>query len=264
MNNQPTLFDTSALNLGQEYLAKLDFENARKNLEEALGRQGEKDHSIAQLLDCCDEWHELVADKEIENYHQVLMKCYLSYEFPKNTNTFQKGIVKYIAEGLLSEVISPSADFESFIDDLMVKELYHLATDLLKNLLQQHPKENQYLYFLAQAQFKNGFYDSANENYIRALILHPDMSYTKRIKNKQLKKLMKLYGIYHAPAYSLINNIKSRVHFPDHENLNEHQKEGIKAYRLVQKFIDNRGEIEVRKEISEYSSSLWEECRKLI
>lgn len=264
MKSQPTLFDNSALNLGQEYLSKLDFEKAVGFFEEAKSSENNADEIIDDLMDCCIEWQDLLFDKESTNFNSTLLKSYLDYKFPKNTNVFQKTLLVYIAQNILKEKIIPSKELENFIDILIKNKEYDLAEKTLKSLIAEYPEHKQYLYSLAQVQYLNGYYDDANENYIRALLLCPDIAYFKRVKNKKLKEVMRLHGIYLAPAYSLLNNVRSKIDFTDIQDLSEHQKEGITAYHLVGKFMENRKDIGTRKEIGEFSIPLWEECRKLL
>src|SRR5690606_1674193 len=79
--------------------------------------------------------------------------------------------------------IEEDADLEDILQlfDLLLKyEHYATASALIEHYLKIYEDAYQLYYYLAQAQHKDGYYKKANENYIRALLLHPSLELVNR------------------------------------------------------------------------------------
>lgn len=265
-SNQPTLFDNPSFDIALSYMQELKFHEAISNFEEAL-KYTDNNEEIKQKINTCLYWDERLNSLTYQKYldaSKKLLNDFLNYEFDLLTAVFSNKILLQVAEKFC---IWEDADLEDILkltELLMKRNYYAQATTLVEKYLDLYENENSLYYYLAQSQYLDGHYKKANNNYIKALILQPEIDQLHRIENPALKECIEQFGMPLAPAYSLIKGVQSNAQINKNQIINDKQDKSLQAYQLILQAEQTPGyNTELRKQIAEVSPDLLKTYLKL-
>lgn len=252
---------------GLRFLAALQFTNASSQLNEALQLPGDK-KVISQAIDACKFWQPLIpTTPSVTPIHpiKILLSKFASYHFIPQLAGLKKALITFIANSLCEEKQIDIENTISAFDLLLACKNFQVAEKLMTVALKQFPDKHDLLYLLAQGQWKNGHTRGANNNYIKALLYHPDETMVNRIENIRLREIAQANEPYLAPAYAWIQSVLPFVPLADDiKYWSEAHRKAVQAYQLLQqsekslKNNDLKASIRFRKELKSIDPILYQ------
>jgi hypothetical protein len=267
---QLTIGDNLALENGCRHLSELQFGPAIEYLTKAIGLESADQEQIQQLTDVCRFWQRRIPGPEPQNPQAPSIEDFLqdfcSYPFRPALTGLKKNLLIHII-GKMHNQSDLNADLvvTAFDQCLAIQEC-KLAEDLVYDYNRHHPDNRISNYLLAQAQWLQGNYLDAGNNYALGLLKYPDAMPVERIENKNLKELILMFGVEMSPAYAWIRNILPLLDQIDDINAMEsaHQK-ALDCYRLLimaeeaKNRNDMKGCVNYRKQLKLLNPLLYEE-----
>lgn len=274
---QLSLWDNEALETGYRCLAALELEEAIRQFNNALQSGIGEQELIQKSIAACNYWQPRLqlssgaevhdgATASLSQHIAEMLADYIRYPFNRQMDRFKKNLLGHIVDLLYNEADMDLKDMETAFDLLLGIGDFQKAEDLISQCIKQHPENHSLLYFLAQAQWRNGNRSEANSNFAWLLLYHPDITLVSRIENSRLKELIHSYGPAMTPAYGWLRNVLPFVPLAD-EILacNEEHQKAIESYRLLQEANkalqnnDRNSSIKFRRQLKELVPEFFEE-----
>ena len=257
---QISLWDNEALETGYRCMAKLKFEEAIGHFKEALATVFCDQKTTGEAIEACEYWQPLVKEEELNIVvvNQFLSK-YRMYPFTPLMVSARKELLCFAARSFTWISVPDTKTMETILDLFLSLKDYSGATDFLRNLTDRHPENHALLYYLAQAQWLDGKELAANDNYLAAIIYHPEKSFLPKIINGHLLKLIETYGMENTPAYGWILGKFPFVHIKTYiQEQHETHARALRCYRLL-KLAHNASEQNDKNSRIQYSKQLKQE-----
>lgn len=234
---QLSLWDNAALESGYRSMSHLELDEAVRNLNEALLSAFCDQETTRNSLAACNFWQPRIKKiKEIEALAITnLLSDYSRFSFTRLMTGLKKALLSYLVECLSYEPNMNVSDMETAFDLLMNIDDFQVAENMVSKYINRYPENYSLLYFLAQAQWRNGNKAAATKNYTSALLYYPEKLFLPRIENNKLQELIHSYGLEKAPAYGWIMSVLPFVHIINNiEKRDETHAQAISSYRLLQ------------------------------
>ena len=215
----PSLWENIDLETGLDQLARLRFDEAKKNLQDARKHQVGNPDVIAAAVAACTYWKRSVAELSVNTptneWIAGFQEQIAEYAFVPQLERLKKNLLRLLATHAEQYPGLQDSTLEALFDTLLTAKVQDAAESLITRYCMAHPETYRLLYLLAQAAWHNNSRSKAISHYKKALLYYPDPAMLDRLEDPELKKLAKKYPPELVPAYAWIEGKHSLIPIVD-------------------------------------------------
>lgn len=259
---QPTLWDNISLESGYRCLSELRFGEAIAHFEKAMEILFER-KAVLEAMEAARYWQPQIEHAQ-PGLSGQLIDNYKSFSFAPLLKKFQRQLLFFIVDNLSGQRELRKRLVEAAFDLLLEMKEYKRAELFISACIGRYPQIVDWLYLIAQAQWRGKLKSDATVSYLTALLYRPVNIPMHRIESDEIKNLLAQYGAAMSPAYAWIKGIAPFIPF-DAEPVTGGgmQNDALKIYLLLrmahQCFEKNdlKSAIAYRRQLKELNPKLY-------